>query len=294
MKLQHECLKCIFAQVETVTDMLGFDEARRESVLRETRDFLSKADYENCTPESMGSLWSLLLRDAETDDPYQTIKSRCNAEAEKMADQTRRAIASADDPFTVALKYAIAGNLIDFGLARPVPVEEQNERIRAVVTAPFAIDHSDLLRGALRTAKRLLYLCDNAGEIVFDRLLLERVRSDYPALEIVCGVRGKPILNDATMSDALEAGMDAVARVIDNGDGSPGTVLKKTSPAFREEFERADVVVSKGQGNFESLWGEEKEHLYFLFMAKCNSICRVVNVKQMCIVCLKNNEHDVK
>jgi len=288
MKLQPECVTCIIAQVKNVTDMLGLPDIEREAAMRETHAYLAGANYEGCTPESMGELWQILLRHVGEDDPYAEIKSLCNREAMKMVPVTREKIAHAKEPFTVALKYAIAGNLIDYGLEHPVSVEEQNARIDAIANTAFSVDDSERLRAALSSAKTMLYLGDNAGEIVFDKLLIERIRQAYPQVEVSFVVKGSAVLNDVTRADALEVGMGELARVIDNGDASPGTVLPRTSESFRRAFAEADVVLSKGQGNFESLGGVEKEHLFFLFTAKCDTVCAEAGVPKFSIVCMEN------
>ncbi|NLI53895.1 MAG: DUF89 family protein [Clostridiales bacterium] len=288
MKLQAECVTCIIAQVKNVTAMLNLSDLEREAAMQDTLNYLSGANYEGCTPESMGDLWQILLGHIGQNDPYADIKSLCNREAMKMLPATREKVARAEDPFSVALKYAIAGNLIDYGLEHPVSLDEQNAQIDAIANTPFSRDDSAELREALGRAKRMLYLGDNAGEIVFDRLFIERIRAEFPQMEISVVVKGSAVLNDVTCADALEVGMDELARVIDNGDGSPGTVLPRTSAAFRQAFAEADVVLSKGQGNFESLSETTKDQLYFLFTAKCDSVCAEAGVPKFSIVCMKN------
>ncbi|HWQ97573.1 MAG TPA: ARMT1-like domain-containing protein [Clostridia bacterium] len=288
MKLQPECVTCIIAQVKNVTNMFGLSERARKAAMDDTNAYLAKANYEGCTPESMGELWQILLGHVGGKDPYSAIKSLCNQEAMKMLPATREKIARAKDPFTVALKYAIAGNLIDYGLEHPVSLEQQNEQIDAIAATAFSIDDSDQLHSALTGAKTMLYLGDNAGEIVFDKLLIEQIKSLYPAVAISFVVKGSPVLNDVTLAEANEVGMQEVARVIDNGDASPGTVLPRTSESFREEFAKADVILSKGQGNFESLSGVENENLFFLFTAKCDTVCVEAGVPKFSIVCMEN------
>ena len=288
MKLQQECVTCIIAQVRNVTRMFGLSEEQKNAAMDDTHAYLAQANYEGCTPESMGELWQILLRHVGGKDPYASIKSLCNQEAMKMMPQTREKIAHAKEPFTVALKYAIAGNLIDYGLEHPVSIDEQNAQIDAIANTAFSIDDSASLLSALANAKTMLYLGDNAGEIVFDKLLIEQIRLRFPALDLSFVVKGSPVLNDVTYADAEEVGMAELARVIDNGDASPGTVLPRTSEAFREAFSKADVVLSKGQGNFESLSGVEKEHLFFLFTAKCDTVCVEAGVPKLSIVCMEN------
>ncbi len=288
MKLQPECITCIIAQVQNVTAMLGLSERQRQAAMDDTNTYLAGANYEGCTPESMGELWQILLRHAGEADPYAQIKSRCNREAAKMLPATREKIARAKEPFIVALKYAIAGNLIDYGLEHPVSIEEQNAQIDAIANTAFSIDESESLYQALAEADTLLYLGDNAGEIVFDKLLIETIRRVFPRLDVSFAVKGSPVLNDVTRLDADEVGMGEIARVIDNGDASPGTVLPRTSAPFRRAFTAADVVLSKGQGNFESLDGTDRENLFFLFTAKCDTVCTEVGVPKFSIVCMKN------
>ncbi len=288
MKLQQECVTCIIAQVKNVTTMLNLSESESEAAMRDTHAYLAKANYEGCTPESMGELWQILLTHVGEADPYAAIKSRCNQEAMKMLPETRAKIARAKEPFTVALKYAIAGNLIDYGLEHPVSIEEQNAQIDKIASTAFSIDDSENLLDAMSRAKTMLYLGDNAGEIVFDKLLIEQIRNRFPLLELFYVVKGSAVLNDVTYAEAEEVGMAEVARVIDNGDASPGTVLPRTSEAFQRAFLTADVVLSKGQGNFESLSGVEKENLFFLFTAKCDTVCLEAGVPKFSIVCMQN------
>jgi uncharacterized protein with ATP-grasp and redox domains len=288
MKLQQECVTCIIAQVKNVTTMFSLSESEREAAMRDTHAYLAMANYEGCTPESMGELWQILLGHVGEADPYAAIKSRCNQEAMKMLPETREKIVCAKEPFTVALKYAIAGNLIDYGLEHPVSIEEQNARIDKIASTAFSIDDSEKLMDAMSRAKTMLYLGDNAGEIVFDKLLIEQIRKRYPKLALYFVVKGSAVLNDVTYAEAEEVGMAEVARVIDNGDASPGTVLPRTSEAFQQVFLAADVVLSKGQGNFESLSGVEKENLFFLFTAKCDTVCQEAGVPKFSIVCMQN------
>ena len=288
MKLQPECITCIIAQVKNVTNMFHLSEEKREEAMRDTHAYLAGANYEGCTPESMGELWQILLRHVGEKDPYAAIKSLCNQEAMKMLPATREKIARAKDPFTVALKYAIAGNLIDYGLEHPVSIEEQNAQIDAIANTAFSIDDSDKLLRVMEHVKTMLYLGDNAGEIVFDKLLIEQIRKRFPQIDLAFVVKGSPVLNDVTRADADEAGMHEVARVIDNGDASPGTVLQRTSEAFQSAFADADVILSKGQGNYESLSGVDKENLFFLFTAKCDTVCVEAGVPKLSIVCMEN------
>ncbi len=288
MKLQPECETCILAQVRTVADMLELPDHQRSIIFRDADAFMETADRNATPPGTMVHIWGKLIETLGGIDPYTEIKSLSNREAMFLLPDAKKAVEGADDPLALAMKYAIAGNLIDYSLKEPVTLEEQNAKIDAIVHTPFAIDDFDALRDTLKRSKTMLYLGDNTGEIVFDRLFIERIAMEYPQLDIAFVVKGIAVMNDVTYDDAHEAGMDQVVRIIDNGDGAPGTVMSRASESFRREFAAADVIISKGQGNFECLGGFDKENLFFLFTAKCGAICAEAGVPKYSMVCMKN------
>lgn len=288
MKLKPECVACLKVQIDHIIDMLRLTRTQKKAAVKETEAFLVRADYDGCTPAAMAEIWKILLSYTSEDDPYAKIKSLCNREAAKLVPTIREKLARAADPFHVILKYAAAGNLIDYSLENPVPLEEQNEQIDAIAKNALAIDDSEKLKAAMSCAKNLLYLGDNAGEIVFDTLLIECIQADYPHLQVTFAVKGMPVLNDVTLKDAQEVGMDRLARIIDNGDGSPGTLLSRASEEFRREFYQADMILSKGQGNFESLGSEQRKNLFFLFTVKCDAVVQEARAPLGSIVCMEN------
>ncbi len=219
MKLQYECLTCIIAQVLNVAKMLNFDEAHKEAAMRESLAYLSGANYEGCTPDSMGVLWELLLKHAETGDPYAAVKSLCNQEAMKMESHVRQAILTSNDPFGRVLKFAVAGNLVDYGLEHPVSLEEQNRQVDEIAATPFVVDDSFELKEVLRKSETLLYLCDNAGEILFDKLLIEETAANS-ANSVNMRRLGNAVLNDVTWRTHWKSAGQCW-RVIDKGDGCP-------------------------------------------------------------------------
>ena len=173
------------------------------------------------------------------------------------------------NPRQKALSYALAGNIIDFGPPRQFDLEKT---FREALSKKPAADDSDLLFDAIDRANLVLYLGDNAGEIVTDKLFIETLQ--HPNL--VFATRGGVVLNDITLEDAREVGMDQVAKIIDNGFDAPSTMPEFCSPEFREILEKADVIISKGQGNFEGLYDfHRRNNVFFLFMVKCSEIARV-------------------
>lgn len=219
------------------------------------------------------------------DDPYRALRTFYNAEVLRLAPQLRAQIAEAPDPLSMALRLAISGNLIDFAARHTFSLRMLKEKLMTVEA--LAIDDSALLFEALADANHLLYLGDNCGEIVLDKLFIESLKGRFPQLHVAFGVRGRPIVNDVTRMDASQVRMEDVAEVISNGDGALGTVLDHTSPAFRRVFAEADVVICKGQGNYESLMTCGKPNLFFLFMAKCEIVASPLGVPVLSIVCLR-------
>ena len=278
MRFHNDCLFCVLRQVLSVSKILGLSEADTEHAVRDALHFLSEADYEKSTPEIMGGVWSVLLRYADTDDPYRAAKRACNEAALDMADGVRASVAAAADPVDAALHYAIAGNLIDFAPQHAFSLDTLKTQIDALAQKPFAIDDTAALKARLARAGTLLYICDNCGEIVFDRILLEQLRAAYPALSVRCVVRGAPVINDVTREDAALVHMQEVAEVLDSGDDSAGTVLSRVSDAMRAAFFAADVVIAKGQGNFESTAGVSKDGLFYLFTVKCAPVSEMTGV----------------
>ncbi|MFY9402150.1 MAG: ARMT1-like domain-containing protein, partial [Candidatus Omnitrophota bacterium] len=168
--------------------------------------------------------------------------------------------------------------IIDFGVKNRLNIKEELKRITAEKSRAKRrnrIFHYPAFKKSLKNAKSILYLADNAGEVVFDRILIEEIKKKYPGKIIFYAVKEKPIINDALLEDALFCGIDRVARIISNGTDAPGTILSLCSSDFKKIYKSADMVISKGQGNFESL-SKAKKEIFFLFMVKCPVVAREV------------------
>ena len=228
------------------------------------------------TPPQVGQIIHRLIREHITDgDPYRSLKDRYNRLALEMLPEVRGRMLREHDPFLAACQLAIAGSVIDFGAS------SGEFGLEAIVAEALAADLGGqaypLFRAAVDKARRILYLGDNTGEIVFDRLLVEELRRRSEA-EITFVVRGRPVLNDATEEDAVLAGLDVYARILSNGSDAPATVLDECSPQLREAYGKADLIIAKGQGNYESL-SQEEGPLFFLLKAKCPVVARDLDVE---------------
>ncbi len=216
-------------------------------------------------------------------DPYEKEKKFSNSIALKLYEQWKPRVLQADDPFDMALRLAIAGNIMDFVVAGHL--FDLEEIINYALRATLPINDSILLRERIRQAGKIVYLGDNAGEIVFDKLFIEAIM--HPDVTYV--VRGGPAINDATMKDVQETGIDSVADVITNGYDASSTLLDKCSTEFLTEFQKADLILSKGQGNLEGLIETTDSRIFFLFMVKCDVVAEIIGVPKGSLVVYNQN-----
>ena len=260
MKIYLDCYPCFLRQALEAARYAGADEQLQKTVLDRTLGLLEELDPSLTPPEIGDRIHRLVRRETGHRDPYRAAKEESTRQALALYPRLKSLLASADDPLEVAVRLSIAGNIIDLAQDRQYDLWHEVERVLA---QPFAIDDMTAFRAALGRAGRVLYLADNAGETVFDRLLIEIL--DVP---VVYAVKGGPILNDATWEDAQAAGVDAVAEIISSGSDAPGTILDRCSEEFRCLYDDAELIVAKGQANYETL-STERRPLFFLLQVKC-------------------------
>jgi len=205
------------------------------------------------------------------DDPFYEEKKQSNVQALEIFKRWKPIVFKEPDSFKTTLRLAIAGNIMDYGASDHFDIDSV---IIKVLHAEFAIDNSCELKERIESAQKILYLGDNAGEIVFDRLFIETNMSD----KVTYVVKSGPVLNDVTMADADEVAMCHTANVITNGYDAPSTVLSKSSEEFLEHYRNADLIISKGQGNLEGLLHENDDRIFFLLMVKCDVIAELLGV----------------
>ena len=263
MKTTYDCIPCFIRQALDAARLATSDEKIHEQVLRGVLAAASKMNLDQ-SPPVMGQYIHKLIRELSGhDDPYKKIKDRFNNFALKLYPDLQQRIKTSSNPMDTAIRMAIAGNIIDFGVNAEIDRPIIFDTIEQAMSVQL-FGNIDILCDSIDTAKNILYLGDNCGEIVFDRLLIEQL----PVHKVTFVVRGGPIINDATMADARETGMTELVTVMDNGSNVPGTVLEKCSKEFRECFAHADLIIAKGQGNYETLSSCEK-NIFFLLKAKC-------------------------
>lgn len=288
MKTSLECMECNVKQLIKVSKFVNASGELQEIASRKLFRLLSEISFDKTNPEIMGETWKLMLEVFETDNPYKQIKSFYNMLLLDSYDDIKKIIMESDNLFMSSLKIAVIGNIIDFGARHKFSKEEVLMRIKNYKEMSFSKDDSEKLHNCLLTAKTIFYIGDNCGEIVLDKLFIETIHKMNKEAHIYFGVRGGPVLNDVTIDDFNEVNMGEVATYISSDNAVPGTVLKDSSKEFRELFHSADVVIAKGQGNFESLSSVKRKDLYLLFMAKCDYVADLVGVELMEFILQEN------
>jgi uncharacterized protein with ATP-grasp and redox domains len=269
MRTYFDCIPCFVRQVLDAVRMTTTDKLIHEKVLREALRLGSEMDLQQSPPAMAQKIHRFIRETTGMEDPYLEVKNRFNKLALQMYPDLREQVEASADPLQTAVRLAIAGNIIDFGVNSEVKPGNVERTIAESLIEPFNMQTLENFRNAIATAKDILYLGDNAGEIVFDRLLIEQL----PCEKVTFVVKGGPILNDATIEDAQIVGLTDIVDVVDNGSDAPGTILESCSEAFCRKFEESDLVISKGQGNFETLSDIEK-NIFFMLRPKCSVLAQ--------------------
>ncbi|WP_048148260.1 damage-control phosphatase [Palaeococcus ferrophilus] len=281
MKIHYECFACAANQCQRIVEM-GTDnlELRKKGVIEAAKLMASISGYS--VPAIFGSEVFLgVYKVIGNDDPFKEYKELSNKLAEKVVSDLEKE----EMDIRTALKLAIIGNVIDFAVGySPEKIEED---VKTMLKEELYIDHSDELFEALKSAKTLLYLTDNCGEIYFDRLFLKKLKETFPHLEIYIAGKEEPMINDATVEDLKKAGFEELGRVISTGTRIVGVPLDRVSEEFKSIFESADVIIAKGQGNFETLSEINDTRVFYLLKAKCRPIARELGVPQGSMVCMR-------
>nr|WP_245232724.1 ARMT1-like domain-containing protein [Thiorhodococcus minor] len=244
---------------------------RQRELLVATMDHLKSLPADATPPVMAEAIHALVRAQTRNPDPYRAAKQEATEQALALLPALGERVRTAADPLDTAVRIAIAGNIIDYGVGETFALEATLE---LVLEQPYAIDGLNALRQALETTEDILFLGDNAGETVFDRVLIEHLGKPVTYV-----VKGSPIINDATLEDAIAAGLDQATEIIDNGSAAPGTILDRCSPELRQRFDAARLIIAKGQANYETL-SEVPAPIFFLLQAKCGVIAGDLGARQ--------------
>jgi len=276
MKLNLDCIPCFQRQALQAVRFISDDEKLHERVLREVAKKLLESNWDLTPPELAHQVHSIVKRITNENDPYKEVKRESNDLVLKMYPELKEKVKKSRDPLRTAVRLAIAGNIIDFGVPQEFNLEET---IREVLKKKFAIDDYKKLQEKLKDAKMLLFFVDNAGEIGLDKLLVETFLEAKKLEKIDFVVKGGPIINDATLEDAVYMGLDGLpnSEFLTISNGEVGTGPGRSSQTVKRWIREHDLVISKGQGNYEGL--SEHNGLFFMLMVKCPIIASDLGVE---------------
>ena len=270
MNSNPDCIPCFMRQALEAARKATDDEKMHSEVMRRVSIILGELPYEHAPPETAQKVHALVRDITGNHDPYRQVKQADNRRALNMYPWLKKLVEKSNDRLHTAVKLAAAGNIIDYGASHEFDI---NSTIRTVLKDEFAVDRYPQFKKDLADAKKIVYLADNAGEIVFDRVLIE----EFGDREIILVVKGGPIINDATAEDVKSCGLKDTLMLDFIGNGTPNTGFERTDPNFILKLRGADLVISKGQANYEGL--SREGYIYFLLMAKCPLIAGNIGVE---------------
>lgn len=287
MKTYFDCIPCFIRQVLDSVRLTTDDQDVHIQVLRRALSLAADMDLTQ-SPPAMGQEIHRFIRELTANpDPYIEIKNRFNKIALEMYPDLIDLVDKSHNPLEMAVRLAMAGNIIDFGVNSELEEQHLKDAITESLNMELDTNALEDFQAATDQAETILYIADNAGEIVFDRLLIEKL----PLNKITCVVKGGPVLNDATIEDAQIAGITDIVETIDNGSDAPGTILDTCSQDFRRRFDQADLIIAKGQGNYETLSDIDK-NIFFILRAKCPVIAKHLDCRVGAMILSRSKTSD--
>lgn len=282
MRVAADCFPCFLQQI-VKTGRVSL--AAEPEIMRAIREFSAAVGRisPNATPAEVGGIaYRILSQVTGVADPYADVKRESIREALVFYPGVKEWVAKSENKLLTAVKVAIAGNIIDHGLASDV---DMMARVQELVDRDLAVNHMAEFERRLADSRSVVYLADNAGETVFDRVLIEQLFKP-----VTYAVRESPIINDATLEDAVLSGLNAICRLVTTGCATPGTIPALSSEEFQRTLRNADLIISKGQGNYEGL-SDERLPVFFLLIAKCEAVARDLRVDPGSLVLMKSRNY---
>lgn len=279
MKIARECIACLARQAVEIAEEATDCIEDQEKIIHAGLKALGELCFDETPPEVAYRMHQAAKAISGVEDPYDRLKEEYNRVAQSICDtiEEEKWLERSENAFDLACRLAIAGNIIDFSVGLELSPEAILRSVEDSLKQPLYGINPSVLKEAAEKAERILYIADNAGEIIFDKFLLR----ELPMEKVTYVVKGGPIVNDATMEDAISSGVSALVHVIDNGHNAQGTVLKACSEAFLQAFHSADLIISKGQANYETLSDIRDKDIFYLLRAKCRSIAGVIGCQRM-------------
>ena len=263
MNIKPDCIGCLLNQALKVSKLLDLDDATSKQVLNRSAQILIDHDLSYTPPQIAKDIYQAISAITGEDDPVFIAKQHATKEALKVDTSFIHTLPD-------ALKLSVIGNVIDFGAQNQFGLQETIEK---QFSTSFALDDTAGFIRELQDAREMVIIGDNTGEHIFDKLLIETIQKEY-GVQVYYFVRGAPIINDVTLAEAQI--LKDCAHIVDTGVETPGYDLEEANAMSREIFDRADIVLAKGMGNFESLYQQAERPIYFLFIIKCNVVAQAI------------------
>ncbi len=288
----YKCIQCLLRRYADIDSSRASDKDKT-LYMKELLKIISDAPPTMRAPEIIEKITNLQGKyNIETVD-YTAIKKRYNALLLSLADELWKQIKEDENSLYLAMCYAFTGNYIDFGALSDITEEKLGMLLKNAKNVSFDKNEFLQFEKELSVSKNLVYLTDNCGEIVLDMLFIKLIKEKFPELNISVIVRGKNVLNDATMDDVHQIGLDKIAYVTHNGSGIAGTVLGKISEEASMLINKADIIISKGMGNFETISGAGL-NIYYMFLCKCEKFCKEFNAPKLSYMFLNDRRMNEK
>ena len=284
MNIDLLCVECIINQAQRVGDTLNVDEKTSVKLIKSAKEMSKSFSFSQTPPEVATPVYEKMAEILNTDDIYKEMKDRSTKKAQSFLPFLKQTLQNSKNLFVDATKMAVAGNVIDLASEVAFDLEEE---LNKIFHTDFAIDNTQQLKSSLQNASSVVVLGDNVGEHFFDKLYIQTLQELFPHVKFYYFVRGKPIINDVTLKEAREIGFDEVCEVIDSGVVTPGFTYKMATKKAQELFDSADVIISKGMGNYECLSSSHKSPIFFLLKIKCQVVASSLGNEIGSIICLQ-------
>ena len=282
MNIDEACVACIINQSVKVADAINASDDLEKKLTSTIEDMSKDFSYENNPPEIASYVYEKMAQIANKKDLYDEVKELSTQKALSFVPALENKLESSSNKLLTATKIAVAGNVIDLAAAVEFDLEEE---LAKVFETDFAHNDFDSFTLELEKAKKVVVLGDNVGEHIFDYMFVEVLKELYPSIEYTYMVRGNPIINDVTMKEALECGFDTLCNLVDSGVNTPGFAYSRANNKAKELFDNADLVISKGMGNYECLSPSHRKNICFLLKVKCAVVATSLNQEIGDIIC---------
>jgi len=282
MNIDPACVECIINQSKRVADAIHADEELSRDIVDAVEKMAPGFSFEQSPPEVASAVYEKMAQIAGKEDLYDEVKKLSTQKAQEFVPYLQKEINTSLEPLLTATKVAVAGNVIDLAAEYAFDL---NEELDKIFHTAFAVNDFDLLEEQLSNALSVLYIADNAGEHIFDLIYIKTILFLYPNIKLSYMTRGNAIINDVTYEEAKEAGFAEVCELVSSGVNTPGFVYDRANIASQELFDNADLIITKGMGNYECLSDVKRRNLFFLLKVKCNVVARSLGEEVGDIIC---------